>query len=177
MRALWMAFLVTTLITGAAKLFFMGCIQDNTYGIHSPSGHASLSLTVYGMLAILLGQTLHGVGRAFVNILAILLITGISTSRFIFGSHSIAEVLVGLVIGMIGLGIGMKYFFSWKSELLRFNVPLLFVALVCIAYIMQGTHIPSETWIKKLAPLVPNYIEFCTQPSQDGTTSRPSKSS
>ncbi|MGE0755107.1 MAG: phosphatase PAP2 family protein [Alphaproteobacteria bacterium] len=175
--ALWLSFITTAILITAAKLFFMGCYHDTTYGIQSPSGHAALSLATYGMIAVLFGQSTSGMGRACINIIALFLIALIAASRFILGYHSIAEVLVGLVAGFAGLGLACKYFFSWKQEILRFNVPLLLLVLCAIAYLMHGTRLQAEQWVKKIAAELPQLVGFCVQPSQDGSTSRDNSAS
>lgn len=64
-----------------------------------PSGHATMSVVVYGFLAILLCRYLHFRQRRPVAMVAIILVTLIAISRLYLGAHWLSDVLGGLAFG------------------------------------------------------------------------------
>jgi membrane-associated phospholipid phosphatase len=86
--------------TSLLKIYFSACPYG---GINSPSGHAALSVLVYGGLAAIVGT--HA-SRSLKLVLAAAefgLVVAILASRVILGAHSIAEVLIGSAVGAMAL--------------------------------------------------------------------------
>ncbi len=69
----------------------------------SPSGHSSLSAAVYVCLALILVQDKAAVWKYVILASTVLLVLLIATSRKMLGLHSIREVVVGLLFGLLGV--------------------------------------------------------------------------
>jgi len=64
-----------------------------------PSSHATMSLVVYGLLAVLCAGELPPRWRALPHALAGMLIAGIALSRLYLGAHWLSDVVAGLALG------------------------------------------------------------------------------
>ncbi|GAB6907682.1 LssY C-terminal domain-containing protein [Desulfosarcina cetonica] len=93
----------------------------SAYGF--PSGHATMSVILYGFLAILLARKLPGVWRwgLFSSVIVISFVIGLS--RLYLGAHWLSDILGGLLIGT-----------SWA-------------ALLGIAYLHGSAEIVPRRWI------------------------------
>jgi undecaprenyl-diphosphatase len=65
-----------------------------------PSGHATMSMVVYGLAAVLSAGELPPRWRMFPYITAALLIAGIALSRLYLGAHWLSDVAGGLALGL-----------------------------------------------------------------------------
>lgn len=65
-----------------------------------PSGHATMSMVVYGFTAVLCAGELPPRWRTFPYITAALLIVGIALSRLYLGAHWLSDVAGGLALGL-----------------------------------------------------------------------------
>lgn len=70
-----------------------------------PSGHATMSTVIYGLLAVYVAPTLNTRWRWFVYAIAVLLITTIAFSRLYLGAHWLADVTAGLALGTAGIAL------------------------------------------------------------------------
>jgi membrane-associated phospholipid phosphatase len=117
--------------------------------LRSPSGHTAAAAVIAGGIAVMLGR-----GRAEVAGLAVLGVLLIGTTRVALGLHSVAEVTVGGVLGVLG-ALG----FAWlagRPPALRLR--WLFGAVVVVALLLHGRHLDAETRIRAVAFSLP----FCT---------------
>lgn len=87
-----------------------------------PSGHATLSIVVYGFLAFLLSRGKSDKGKITIMLLAAAVITLIAFSRLYLGVHWFSDVLGGMSLGL-----------AW-------------VALLSIAYTHHMPHERARTW-------------------------------
>ena len=76
-----------------------GALQAGVEQFSFPSGHATLSVVVYGFLAFLLAAGLPPRLRAFIVSVATLLVGAIASSRLFLGVHWMSDVLAGLSFG------------------------------------------------------------------------------
>ena len=163
--------LVTTLLVSAGiiatlKLIFISC-GHNFLNIHSPSGHAALSISVYGMFGLVFYRHLPGLFRIFVSAGFLALGFIIAISRVIMNLHTLNEVILGGSVGILVMG------FFWYMCLHRqpFAVPdnqlrkktALGVALIIIAVasLVHGTRLPAEPFMQSKAKKIQSKIEFC----------------
>jgi len=65
-----------------------------------PSGHATMSMVVYGFAAVLSAGELPSRWRVFPYTMAALLIAGIALSRLYLGAHWLSDVAGGLALGL-----------------------------------------------------------------------------
>ena len=79
-------------------------------GFSFPSAHTSMSLAVYGFLALIIARELHVTRRWLPYSAAGLLITSIALSRLYLGVHWFSDVLGGLLLGLVWVAlIGIAY--------------------------------------------------------------------
>lgn len=101
-QAWCLSLVLAVVLTFGAKLTFFTCAPDFGPGhLRSPSGHASLSLTVLGNLGIVLGHGRRQTAKIVVFLLLSSIAAGVAVSRVMLGLHSWAEVLAGGAIGIL----------------------------------------------------------------------------
>jgi len=64
-----------------------------------PSSHATMSMVVYGIVAVLCSEEMPRRWRALPHGLAAMLVAGISLSRLYLGAHWLSDVVAGLALG------------------------------------------------------------------------------
>lgn len=124
--AFWWAFSVA-LVLGlilVAKIAFIPCSAYLPVpGLRSPSGHAGAAMAVYGGLGVLVARL---VGHPSLRVLAIgsgaLLALAIAVTRVVLGAHTLAETILGTLVGML-------------APLLLLSRPNLFVGPVRLRWI------------------------------------------
>lgn len=177
--AIWLSFVISAAVITFSKLLFLGCVDGTPYGLRSPSGHAALSFATYGILGILFATAIHGFLRSLFMLGVLTLITLIAISRVSLGYHSAMEVLYGVVVGLMGVGVAQKYYFTYRTELLRFNAFALLLLIGLIAWGLGERNIPAESIIKRIARQLPEIVPVCepAQASHSGNLSRANSSS
>ena len=127
----------------ALKLLFMVCAHSfGTPSIHTPSGHvAAATVVAGGLAAMLLGR------RASVLPLAALVAMVIGISRLVLGVHSLQEVLLGALVGMLGASLLLL-----AGRLPpTLNVRRIAVIAVAVVVVFHGLHLPAEAHIRATA--------------------------
>ncbi len=96
-----------------------------------PSGHASLSVAVFGFLAVLVARELRSAWHWLPYSLTVLLVTAIAFSRLYLGAHWFSDVLGGISLGLVWVALlGIAYRVHPAP---RISPPRLIpVALVCL---------------------------------------------
>lgn len=85
-------------------------LYDGISAYAFPSSHASLSVAVYGFLAVLIARELPPPQRWVPYTLAGLIVIPIAFSRLYLGAHWLSDVLGGLAIGLASLALfGIAY--------------------------------------------------------------------
>ena len=86
-------------------------LYDGFAAFAFPSGHATMSMVVYGFLAVLLAGTLSWAHRWMSYALATLLIVAVSLSRLYLGAHWLSDILGGLSLGLAWVCLlGIAYY-------------------------------------------------------------------
>ena len=146
---------------GIAKLALESCGEPLLHTqITSPSGHAAVSATVYGSLAMLFADS-SAAGRRWVPIAgAGLLLAAIAVSRIILDAHSLSEVAVGLAIGLAALALFYRYLEAGPTVAIRG----LWLALgaVSVIALMHGARWPIEAFIRAIVHLIRHNVPSCT---------------
>jgi hypothetical protein len=89
-----------------AKLAFAACgMRYAVLGVESPSGHTAFSAAFYGSLAVLFAAGRTRARRLALYAAATALVLLIGVSRVALQAHSVAEVVVGLAIGAMSIGL------------------------------------------------------------------------
>ena len=120
-------------------------IADIYTGISSysfPSGHATMSMVVYGFLAVLIARHLSSSRRWIVYALAALLIISISISRLYLGAHWFSDVLGGLSLGLAWVSLlGIAYVRHPSPEPLPRSLP----AVAMLVLVLTGVwHVNNQ---------------------------------
>jgi membrane protein DedA with SNARE-associated domain/membrane-associated phospholipid phosphatase len=120
-------------------------ITDIYNGISSysfPSGHATMSMVVYGFLAVLIARHLSSSYRWIVYALAALLISSISISRLYLGAHWLSDVLGGLSLGLAWVSLlGIAYVRHPSPEPLPRSLPGVAILVLVLA---GGLHVNNQ---------------------------------
>jgi hypothetical protein len=154
------AFLMTAMLIALFKIGFMGCRSHHLLGIRSPSGHTACSTAVFLACAMLMRSQLPENRRFLPLILLTLLILGIAVSRVWLEYHSVAEVVLGLLTGI--LGIGLARFLVLRSHAVgAFDAYAFALWGVVAGIIMHGTHLPVEEFLHTFAYHLRGHIPFC----------------
>ncbi len=110
----WLAALLS--VAAVTRLFKLWTAVPRPLPIHGtvndafPSSHVSLSLTVYGFLAVLLARELRPSLRWLPYSLAAILVGPIALSRLYLGAHWLSDVLGGLALGLAWVALfGIAY--------------------------------------------------------------------
>jgi membrane-associated phospholipid phosphatase len=135
------------------KLGFLAC--GPVFGpwlLRSPSGHTAAASLVAGGLAMLLS------GRKLAVLpVALLAAVVIGISRVLLGFHSVPEVLLGAVVGIVGAMVLSRVA---GPPPIRRPVPVLLVVAV-VALVFHGVHLPAEAAIRRNATGVLNFVPAC----------------
>jgi membrane-associated phospholipid phosphatase len=76
-----------------------------------PSGHTAAAVVFYVCIALVVTwHTRHAILRVAVWIIAVLAPVAVAVSRMVLGMHYLTDVMVGMVLGGVALGVG-----SWLS--------------------------------------------------------------
>jgi membrane-associated phospholipid phosphatase len=129
------------------KVYFSAC---PTGVIDSPSGHAALSILIYGGLALIVAERSKPLAvPAIATGLGLAL--AIAGSRLAIGAHDGVEVLIGLIIGSGTLVI-------FGTALLRNPVPIPTRSMLAVAAVLAiGLH-GQEVHAEDLFRLVGGYL-------------------
>lgn len=145
-----LSFLVASLMVSLVKILLMGCGSSlRHWGLRSPSGHTALSLSVFGMLALLLSGRLKGKKRMLPFLLLIPMALLIAYTRVALGFHSAAEVCAGLIIGgmmLLPIRASFKNVEATESSPVVIIIITLFVAIM-----LHGVRLPAENIIALIA--------------------------
>ena len=141
---LWMTAFGGSVITiWLAKLLFAASpVSIGTFHIHSPSGHAGVSATLYGMIALLFLVWARGFVRWVTVGSMAAAVAAVTVSRVALHAHSVIDALVGLALGLLWL-LPMSIFLKNQQRQLRYFAPLA-VALALVALSMHGLSFPTH---------------------------------
>lgn len=131
------------------KIMLIACGQTWNAGVVSPSGHASMSTTVYGALGIIAARQAPRWQQPAIVLGSWLFVAAIAISRVVLGAHSYAEVGLGLLVGAAALCLfAVPYFRLRKAPL---NVALLAALSLATVLVLHGAHLPVEKLIDRFA--------------------------
>lgn len=143
------AVVLAGLLITALKVLFLSCAAHWIPDVQSPSGHACLSAVVYGTLGTILAAGRPRPVRVLIFLLALIFILAIAVSRLTLGVHTLAEVLVGLAVGVCA-EVWFAYCYG-KMEPLRVDMRTFGVALSVTVLVAFGVRLPAESLIRHFA--------------------------
>jgi membrane-associated phospholipid phosphatase len=129
--------------TAILKVYFFICppLTD----LHSPSGHTSLSTLVYGSLTLAIAAASAGWRRSAVVAAGAAFIAGIGISRVLIHAHSIREVVVGSIIGVIALALFAHRF--WRHPPAEPRLRGLVVSAALLMVLLNGQALRAEDFL------------------------------
>ena len=127
--------------------------------ITNPSGHAAISTTVYGALALLFGHRLPAGRRWFPVVGAFILVSGIAVSRVVLDAHSLPEVAIGLSIGLTAVAVFARALAGLPAPAFRG----LWLAIIVIAVMaaMHGSRWPLEQIVHAIVHWIRHGVPRC----------------
>lgn len=143
------------------KILLLACGQAWNASMVSPSGHASLSATVYGALGIVAARQAPRWLQPAIVLCSWVFVGAIALSRVVLGAHSWAEVGLGLLVGIAALGaFAIPYFRLRKARL-----PMVLLGTVTLAtvLVLHGTHLPVEKLLHRFAVFGRSAVGVCLQ--------------
>jgi membrane-associated phospholipid phosphatase len=145
---------------GALKILFAPCGRHLAFAaLASPSGHAAMTTVVYGSLAMLLGTSVPRRFRTTLDVAAAFLVAAIAMSRLALGAHDVAEVIVGLIVGLAALAGFRRILLAQHPVVLPVGW-LAGAAMVVIA-VFHGARWPTERVVQALAALLHLAMPWC----------------
>jgi membrane-associated phospholipid phosphatase len=137
----------------ALKLIFLSCSPVfDPLDVHSPSGHVAAATVVTGGLAAMLSRRRRSILPA-----AVLAALVIGVSRLVLGVHTLPEVIVGALIGLVGAAVLLRF----TSPPPRLRIAPLIAVIVVVAVLFHGLHMPAEAAIRHTAYRMTQFIPAC----------------
>ena len=133
-------------LTAVLKIFFFRC--PPIHNLHSPSGHTSLSILIYGALALVIVVDGGNLRRVVMIGGGAGLIFAIAASRLLLDMHSMPEIALGLMIGVVGLTVFGYGYLRCRPEVVRLS-PLLVSAVVLIST-LHGSQLRAEEVLHRI---------------------------
>jgi membrane-associated phospholipid phosphatase len=126
--------------TGILKIYFFACppLSD----LHSPSGHTSFSILIYGSLIVAVASDVAGWRRIVAIGSGAAFVIGIAVSRILVEAHSIPEVLLGSVIGATALYIFARDY--RREPPATILLPPLVVICAMLIVLLNGHEVRAE---------------------------------
>ena len=155
---------LATGLIGILELIFTGC-GHSLFDIRSLSGHAALSVAVYGTYPLLLeGRVGHktkiGLFCFFYALALAIVITRVSLNL-----HSVSEAVLGILVGLSIIGfikyIELRHKWFGLNFTPRFNSFVLLALTAGVIFYLHGLHFPGEHMINKTANHLKSTISIC----------------
>jgi membrane-associated phospholipid phosphatase len=160
----WRPALYLTMATAGAAIFVGGVkhfiqrprpisIYDGIAEYSFPSGHASMSVVLFGFLAVLLAQGAPLAWRRVIAFAALLLILMISFSRVYLGAHWLSDVAAGLGFGVAW--VALLTIMYWRHVTTP-APPAAFAAVLLSVFAIAATvHIVRDAPVEKSRYAIP----------------------
>ena len=129
--------------TAILKIYFFIC--PPVVDLHSPSGHTSLSTLVYGTLTLAMAAASIGWRRAAIITAGASFIAGIGISRVLVHAHSVREVVVGSIIGLVALALFARRF--WRHPPMESRLRALILTSAVLMVLLNGQALRAEEFL------------------------------
>ena len=153
--SVWTLMLILKL-TGHACEALACTVPPAGLGLVSPSGHVAASAAAYGGL---LGLVMRSAGRSWRQscVAAMLIAMIVGVTRVVLHEHTVAEVIVGGVVGVAGAALFANAAPGWLSGRRRV---VLASAVAASMLIFHGTHLTWEPEIQAIAASAAQSIDI-----------------
>jgi membrane-associated phospholipid phosphatase len=142
----WAACIGATILV---KILFMACGERVSSSIHSPSGHTSLAAMFFLSLGLMATGAKNQIFGRAVAAGCVALVTAIAVSRVALGAHTLAETLIGAVIGLASFGA--FWGFSWPRSPISIKALLLSLVPLGLGYAVLGVSVHFEGPLERVA--------------------------
>jgi membrane-associated phospholipid phosphatase len=152
-RAAWLfgrSMLLATLGIIALKLFFLCAGERLGSSIVSPSGHACMSSSFYGLCACLFWARQRNLLGMLGILAATALIVAIAISRVLIKAHTAPEVLLGSGLGLLSVALFAFAYLRQPPAPLRHTGVMLLLLPVCL--LSYGLSFPGEELLRSTVP-------------------------
>jgi membrane-associated phospholipid phosphatase len=142
------ALAVALTVAGKTVFYLLALEGRGAWQLHSPSGHMSIAAVVYGGCGSLLAA---GRPRAVKIVIAIAvagMLVGLGLSRVLLGLHSVLEVVVGLLFGLVCVA-GRRFLSPWCG-IPKADVTSLLTLLILLHF-ARFAHVDGEALVARLA--------------------------
>ena len=137
-------------LTMVAKMVFHACGgQFPALGIHSPSGHTSLSTTFYGCGSLILSAHQSRSRRLTALLASVGLSLAIAASRVALHAHTIEEAAAGFAIGVFCVALFATHYLPRAVYLPYWPIPVM--AILGLALVTHGRHLSVERLLDRAA--------------------------
>jgi membrane-associated phospholipid phosphatase len=133
--------------TALLKIYLYACPLAPDFV--SPSGHSSLSVLIYGAIALVIAAQHTGWLRAVILATGVSLIVAITVSRLWLNAHSAPEVAVGVAIGTATLALFAAHYLRSRTEG-KWLRPLILWVIVITA-IFHGQELRAEAFLHAIS--------------------------
>jgi membrane-associated phospholipid phosphatase len=146
---LWLQSFAVALVLVALSKFALQLLGHAVLEVSSPSGHTGVSAAFYLCTAIALSRAITRGGRIALVGASAALVLAIAISRVVLGAHDVAEIVIGLLIG-----VGAALWFARRSA---GQIPLPafrarhFAAFAALVVALNGWHVDPEPGIHQIA--------------------------
>jgi membrane-associated phospholipid phosphatase len=132
--------------TTLLKMVFYAC--PPVPELISPSGHTSMATLVYGAVVIVFSAEAARSSRFLVAAGGLLLILAVAVSRAILGFHSIPEVVLGSILGLIALAVFGRAYFHDKPG--GRGLRGLMAVLATLMVLLHGQDLAAESLLRRM---------------------------
>jgi membrane-associated phospholipid phosphatase len=132
---------------GILKIYFFACppLSD----LHSPSGHTGLSTLVYGTLTLAVARTMQDWRRWLAVMAGALFIGCIAVSRIVVQAHSIPEVVLGSLLGLLALSLFLRAYLR-DTPTKTYLAPLVTISVMLVV-LLNGHEVRAEELLHHIA--------------------------
>ncbi|HHH44674.1 MAG TPA: phosphatase PAP2 family protein [Gammaproteobacteria bacterium] len=132
-------------------------LDNSLFSYSFPSGHASLSVAVFGFLAVLLARELRSSWHWLPYSTAVFLIVAISFSRLYLGVHWLSDILAGWSLGLMWVALmGIAYRrHPAPAVSTRILAPIAIVTLVLLASLHSSLKLEQDLALYRPAAITP----------------------
>ena len=133
--------------TTLLKIYLYACPPQPN--LVSPSGHTSLSVLIYGAIAVVIAAEQRLWSRAVIFFSGTGLIVAIAGSRLWLNAHTAPEVVIGIVIGVATLTLFADRYGRSRTEGVSLSPFIL--SVVMVTAILHGQELRAEAFLHAIS--------------------------